>query len=210
MKLTRSEQLFEEAQQYIPGGVDSPVRAYKSVGGTPPFIVRGQGSKIYDEDGNEYIDYVCSWGPLILGHSHPDVVAALKNVVENGTSFGAPTELEVQLAKLVTTAFPSIEMVRFVNSGTEATMTALRLARAYTKRDKIIKFIGGYHGHSDGLLVKAGSGLATLSLPDSPGVPATYAQNTLIAPYNDVEAVEELFKSFPGRNRGGNPRANRR
>ena len=198
MNLKRSEKLFEEAQRYLPGGVDSPVRAFKAVGGTPPFIARGQGSRIYDEDGNEFIDYVCSWGPLILGHSHPQVVEALKQAVERGTTFGAPTELEVTLARMISSAIPSIEMIRFVNSGTEATMTALRLARAFTGRDKIIKFAGGYHGHADGLLVKSGSGLATLSLPGSPGVPASYAQNTLVAPYNNIEAVAQIFQSYPG------------
>ncbi len=198
MNLKRSEKLFEEAQRYLPGGVDSPVRAFKAVGGTPPFIARGQGSRIYDEDGNEFIDYVCSWGPLILGHSHPQVVEALKQAVERGTTFGAPTELEVTLARMISSAIPSIEMIRFVNSGTEATMTALRLARAFTGRDKVIKFAGGYHGHADGLLVKSGSGLATLSLPGSPGVPASYAQNTLVAPYNNIEAVAQIFQSYPG------------
>ena len=198
MELKNSEKLFREAREYLPGGVDSPVRAYKAVGGNPPFIVKGEGSHIYDADGNAYIDYVCSWGPLILGHAYPQMVNALKEVAERGTSFGAPTELEVTLGKMVTEAMPSVEMVRFVNSGTEATMTALRLARAWTKRDKIIKFVGGYHGHSDGLLVKAGSGLATLSLPDSPGVPASYAQNTLVAPYNDATAVAEIFSKYPG------------
>ncbi len=198
MNLERSGRLFQEAQQYLPGGVDSPVRAFKAVGGTPPFIVKGHGSRIYDADGNEFIDYVCSWGPLILGHSHPQVVKALKQAVEQGTSFGAPTELEITLAKMISSAMPSIEMIRFVNSGTEATMTALRLARAFTGRDKIVKFAGGYHGHADGLLVKGGSGLATLSLPDSPGVPTSYAQNTLVAPYNNAEAVEQLFHRHPG------------
>lgn len=198
MNLKRSQKLFEEAQRYLPGGVDSPVRAFKAVGGTPPFIARGQGSRIYDEDGNEFIDYVCSWGPLILGHSHPQMVEALKQAVERGTTFGAPTELEVTLARMISSAIPSIEMIRFVNSGTEATMTALRLARAFTGRDKVIKFAGGYHGHADGLLVKSGSGLATLSLPDSPGVPASYAQNTLVAPYNNIEAVAQIFQSYPG------------
>lgn len=196
MNQQRSEELFREAQNYLPGGVDSPVRAFKAVGGTPPFIVKGQGSKIFDADGNEFIDYVCSWGPMILGHSHPQVVDALKNVVERGTSFGAPTELETTLAKMISAAMPSIEMLRFVNSGTEATMSALRLARAYTNRDKIIKFTGGYHGHSDGLLVKAGSGVATLGIPDSLGVPSGYASNTLTAPYNDAKAVEQLFEGY--------------
>ncbi len=196
MNQQRSEELFREAQCYLPGGVDSPVRAFKAVGGTPPFIVRGKGSKIYDVDGNQFIDYVGSWGPLILGHSHPQVVEALKNAVEKGTSFGAPTELEIILAKTISTAMPSIEMLRFVNSGTEATMSALRLARAYTNRDMIIKFAGGYHGHSDGLLVKAGSGVATLGIPDSPGVPSGYASNTLTAPYNDAKAIAQLFDRY--------------
>jgi glutamate-1-semialdehyde 2,1-aminomutase len=197
MDLVRSEQLFQEAQRYLPGGVDSPVRAFKAVGGTPPFIARGNGSRIYDADGNEFIDYVCSWGPLILGHSHPQVIDALKQAAERGTSFGAPTELEITLAKMISSAMPSIEMIRFVNSGTEAAMTALRLARAFTGRDKIVKFAGGYHGHADGLLVKGGSGLATLGLPSSPGVPASYAQNTLVAPYNNAEATAELFQQYP-------------
>jgi glutamate-1-semialdehyde 2,1-aminomutase len=197
MNFARSQKLFQEAQNYLPGGVDSPVRAFKAVGGTPPFIARGKGSRIYDEDGNEFIDYVCSWGPLILGHSHPQVVDALKRAAERGTSFGAPTELEITLAKMIAAAMPSIEMIRFVSSGTEATMTALRLARAFTGRDKIVKFAGGYHGHADGLLVKGGSGLATLGLPSSPGVPASYAQNTLVAPYNNAEAVAELFQQYP-------------
>ena len=197
MNFKRSHELFEEAQRYLPGGVDSPVRAFKAVGGTPPFIVRGQGSRIFDADDNEFIDYVCSWGPLILGHSHPQVVDALKQAVECGTTFGAPTELEITLAKLISTAIPSIEMIRFVNSGTEATMSALRLARAFTDRDKIVKFAGGYHGHADGLLVKGGSGLATLGLPTSPGVPASYVQNTLVASYNNIEVVAQLFKHYP-------------
>lgn len=197
MNTERSQKLFYEAQQYLPGGVDSPVRAFKAVGGTPPFIARGQGSRIYDVDGNEFIDFVCSWGPLILGHSHPRVVDALRQAIERGTSFGAPTELETTLARMICDAMPSIEMIRFVNSGTEATMSALRLARAFTSRDKVVKFAGGYHGHADGLLAKAGSGLATLGIPDSPGVPPSYAQNTLVAPYNDVEAVEQLFRRYP-------------
>jgi glutamate-1-semialdehyde 2,1-aminomutase len=198
MKRKLSEGLFREAQRYLPGGVDSPVRAYQAVGGTPPFILRGRGSRIYDADGNEFIDYVGSWGPLILGHSHPKVVEALKKVVERGTSFGAPTELEVILARMISNAMPSIEMLRFVNSGTEATMSALRLARAYTGRDMVVKFAGGYHGHADGLLVKAGSGVATLGIPDSPGVPADYARNTLTAPYNDSQGVGRLFELHPG------------
>jgi glutamate-1-semialdehyde 2,1-aminomutase len=199
MRITeKSQQLFERAQRYLPGGVDSPVRAYKSVGGTPPFIVRGHGSKLHDADGNHYIDYVCSWGPLILGHAHPQIVNVLTRAAESGTSFGAPTELEVTLAEMVNQAVPSMEMVRFVSSGTEATMSAIRLARAFTKRDKIIKFAGCYHGHSDGLLAKAGSGVATLGIPDSPGVPAGYTQNTLTAPYNDLTAVGKLFQQYKG------------
>jgi len=192
-----SRRLFNEAQRYLPGGVDSPVRAFKAVGGTPPFIGRGKGSKIYDADGNEFIDYVGSWGPLILGHAYPTVTAALKDAVGRGTSFGAPTKLESTLAKMISEAMPSVEMLRFVNSGTEATMTALRLARAFTHRDKILKFAGGYHGHADGLLTQGGSGLATLSIPDSPGVPLSYAQNTLVAPYNDAKAIEQLFQRYP-------------
>src|SRR3989338_9846278 len=197
MNFETSKKLFQEAQKYLPGGVDSPVRAYKAVGGVPPFIARGRGSRNYDEDGNRFIDYVCSWGPLILGHAHPQVVKALRAAAGLGISFGAPTELEITLAKMISSALPSMEMLRFVSSGTEATMTALRLARAYTKRDKIIKFAGGYHGHSDGLLVKAGSGIATLGLPDSPGVPESYARNTLVAPYNNAEAVEQILKRHP-------------
>lgn len=196
-ELKRSGELFLEAQQYLPGGVDSPARAFKAVGGTPPFIVRGKGSRMFDADGNEYIDYIGSWGPLIAGHAHPQVVAALKEVAERGTSFGAPTELETTLAKMITGAMPAIEMVRFVNSGTEAAMSALRLARAYTRRNKIIKFAGGYHGHADGLLVKGGSGLATLGIPDSPGVPPGYAQETLVANYNDFDSVQQFFERYP-------------
>ena len=194
---SRSRELFVRAQRYLPGGVDSPVRAFKAVGGTPPFIVRGQGSGIYDVDDNQYVDYVCSWGPLILGHAHPRVVAALQAAAKSGTSFGAPTELEIELAQLVSEAMPSMEMMRFVNSGTEATMSALRLARAYTRRDKIIKFAGCYHGHSDGLLVKGGSGLATLGIPASAGVPRGYTDNTLVAPYNNLEVTEQLFERYP-------------
>jgi glutamate-1-semialdehyde 2,1-aminomutase len=193
----RSRELFLEAQHYLPGGVDSPVRAFKAVGGNPPFIVRAKGSRLYDADGNEYIDYVNSWGALILGHAHPQVVAAIKRAAEHGTSFGAPTELETTLAKMISEAIPSIEMLRFVNSGTEATMSALRLARAFTGMAKIIKFAGGYHGHADGLLVKGGSGLATLGIPDSAGVPSGYAENTLVAPYNNVDAVRQIFKHYP-------------
>ncbi len=189
--------MFKEAQRYLPGGVDSPVRAFKAVGGNPLFIQSGYGSKIWDADGNEFIDYVGSWGPLILGHSPKQVIKALIGAATAGTSFGAPNELEVRLAKMVCQAVPSMEMVRFVNSGTEATMSALRLARAHTGRDKIIKFEGCYHGHSDGLLVSGGSGMATLGIPDSPGVPVSIARNTLVAPYNNIEAVELLFKKYP-------------
>ena len=193
MKRSKSRELFAEAQRYLPGGVDSPVRAFKAVGGEPLFIERGLGSKLYDVDGNEYIDYVCSWGPLILGHAHPDVVAALQLAAGGGTSYGAPTELETSLAKMICQAMPSIEKVRFVSSGTEAAMSAIRLARAFTGRDKIMKFDGCYHGHSDGLLARAGSGVATLGLPDSPGVPQGYAANTLVASYNNLSRVEEIF-----------------
>ncbi len=196
-KPKRSQELYCEAQRYLPGGVDSPVRAFKAVGGTPPFMVRGRGSRIYDADDNEFIDYICSWGPLILGHSHPQVVEALKRAAERGTSFGTPTELETTLAKMVSAAMPSIEMLRFVNSGTEATMTALRLARAFTGREKIVKFAGCYHGHVDGLLAESGSGLATLGIPSSPGVPSSYAQNTLVIPYNNSGAVEQVFQRYP-------------
>lgn len=193
--MTKSQFLFDEAQKYLPGGVNSPVRAFRSVGGTPPFIQRASGSRLYDADGKEYIDYVGSWGPMILGHSHPAVVAAVIEAVENGTSFGAPTEAEVSLARMVVEAVPSIDKVRFVNSGTEAVMSALRLARAFTGREKIIKFDGCYHGHSDMLLVQAGSGVATLGLPDSPGVPKAAVATTLTAPYNDLEAVARLLET---------------
>jgi len=192
--LSKSEKLFEEAKQYIPGGVNSPVRAYSSVGMNPPFIVRGDGSKLYDEDGNVYIDYVQSWGPLILGHRHPQVVEALQECLEIGTSFGAPTALETELAKLTIDLIPSMEMVRMVNSGTEATMSALRLARGYTERDKIVKFKGNYHGHADHLLIDAGSGALTLGVPTSPGVPQSIAQNTITAPYNDLDTVKKIFE----------------
>jgi glutamate-1-semialdehyde 2,1-aminomutase len=193
MKIERSRELFKEARHYLPGGVNSPVRAFTTVGGDPLFITRGQGSRIYDEDGNEFIDYVCSWGALILGHSHPEVVAALKEAVTHGTSFGAPTELETTLARMVCAAIPSIERIRFVNSGTEAAMSAIRLARAATGREKIVKFSGCYHGHSDGLLTKAGSGMATLGIPNSPGVPSSFTAQTVVAPYNNLEAIERIF-----------------
>ena len=177
----------------MPGGVSSPVRAFRAVGGDPPVIAYGAGPRIYDVDGRSYIDYVCAYGPLVLGHAPPPVVEVLAAAAERGTAYGATSELEVELAKRIVSAIPSVEMVRFVNSGTEATMSALRLARAYTKRSKVVKFEGGYHGHADGLLVQAGSGQATLSLPDSPGVPESYAGNTLVAPYNNLGAVQTLF-----------------
>ncbi|MEW5745351.1 MAG: glutamate-1-semialdehyde 2,1-aminomutase [Nitrospirota bacterium] len=193
MKQSRSKMLFQKAQAVMPGGVNSPVRAFKAVGGSPLFIKKAKGSKIYDVDGNAFIDYVLSWGPMIVGHAHPAVVKALKKAAENGTSFGAPTPLEVELAHMVMKAYPSIEKIRMVNSGTEATMSAIRAARGFTRRDKIIKFEGCYHGHADGLLVKAGSGAATFGLPDSPGVPASYAENTITLPYNDIDAFKEML-----------------
>ena len=194
MEHTRSKELFERAQLSIPGGVNSPVRAYRSVGGTPPFIARGEGSRIFDADGNEYIDYVGSWGPLILGHRDPAVLDALAEAMTRGTSFGAPTEQEIDLAETICRMVPSVEMARLVNSGTEATMSALRVARGFTGRDLTVKFDGCYHGHVDSLLVKAGSGVATLGLPDSPGVPKGFSDTTLTAPYNDVPALEEVFR----------------
>jgi glutamate-1-semialdehyde 2,1-aminomutase len=189
MTTQRSDTLFEQARRLIPGGVNSPVRAFKSVGRNPLFISRASGSRLWDADGNEYIDYVGSWGPMILGHAHPRVLEAVKRAADAGTSFGAPTELEVKMAELICRLVPSIEMVRMVNSGTEATMSAVRLARAYTGRDKIIKFEGCYHGHGDSFLIKAGSGAMTLSVPDSPGVPASVAAGTLTAHFNDLDSV---------------------
>ena len=195
---SESERLFSAAQELLPGGVDSPVRAFKAVGGNPFFVQKGEGAYLYDVDGNRYIDYVLSWGPLILGHAHPRVVRALSETAANGTSFGAPNENESKLAVQVMKLMPGIEMMRFVNSGTEATMSALRLARAFTERDKIVKFRGCYHGHADMLLVQAGSGVATLGLPDSPGVPKNTVMDTLLADYNDVASVERLFEANPG------------
>lgn len=198
MNIQKSTELFQQAEKLFPGGVNSPVRAFRAVGGQPLFIERGEGPYIYDVDGNRYIDYVLSWGPLITGHAHPKVVEAVQQAALKGTSYGAPSPLEIELAQRVIDFMPNIEMLRFVNSGTEATMSALRLARAYTKRDKIIKFEGCYHGHADMLLVQAGSGVATLGLPDSPGVPAATAADTLVAIYNDLDSVEELFKQYSG------------
>ncbi|WP_411333530.1 glutamate-1-semialdehyde 2,1-aminomutase [Metabacillus indicus] len=192
----KSGKAFAEAQGLMPGGVNSPVRAFKSVAMDPIFMERGKGSKIYDIDGNEYIDYVLSWGPLILGHTNDAVVEAIKKVTESGTSFGAPTLIENELAKLVIDRVPSIEIIRMVSSGTEATMSALRLARGFTGRNKILKFEGCYHGHGDSLLIKAGSGVATLGLPDSPGVPEGVAKNTITVPYNDMESVKYAFEQF--------------
>lgn len=193
---TLSASAFQEAKKYIPGGVNSPVRAFKSVGLTPLFMDHGAGSRVYDIDGNAYLDYIGSWGPLILGHAHPEVIEAVKRTAEKGTSFGAPTLIETEMAKLVIDRVPSIEIVRMVNSGTEATMSALRLARGYTKRNKIVKFEGCYHGHADALLIKAGSGVATLGLPDSPGVPESVAVNTITVPYNSLESVKLVFEKF--------------
>ncbi len=192
MKQDLSEKLFAQAQKVIPGGVNSPVRACRSVDANPLFIQRAEGSRVFDADGNAYIDYVGSWGPMILGHRHPEVVAAIQGVLERGTSFGAPTDLETELAEMVVEAVPSVEMVRMVNSGTEATMSAIRLARGVTGRDLLIKFDGCYHGHADTLLVAAGSGVATLGIPGSPGVPQAFVQNTLSLPYNDVERVTNV------------------
>jgi glutamate-1-semialdehyde 2,1-aminomutase len=194
---TQNQTLWQEAQALIPGGVNSPVRAFKSVGGDPVFIDHAEGAYMWDVDGHRYIDYINAWGPMILGHRHPEVAKALHAAVDRGTAYGAPTADEVAIARLITEIVPSMEMVRLVNSGTEATMSALRLARAFTGRDKIVKFSGCYHGHADFLLVKAGSGVATLGLPDSPGVPASTTANTLTADYNDRESLEVLFKSFP-------------
>ena len=197
MQQTKSQQLFAQAQQYIPGGVNSPVRSFRAVAGTPPFIDRGQGCRVWDVDGNEYIDYLGSWGPLVLGHAHPAVVEALTKAAQGGTSFGAPVEMEVELARLICQALPSVDRVRLVSSGTEACMSAIRLARAYTGRSKVIKFSGCYHGHADGLLVKAGSGAMTHGIPTSAGVPEAYAAETLVADYNDIASVESFFQAWP-------------
>ncbi|MDY4594800.1 MAG: glutamate-1-semialdehyde 2,1-aminomutase [[Pasteurella] aerogenes] len=195
--MTHSGTLFSRAQQVIPGGVNSPVRAFKGVGGTPVFIEKAKGAYVFDTDGKQYIDYVGSWGPMVLGHNHPAILSAVIKTAENGLSFGAPTPLEIELAELVCQLVPSIEMVRMVSSGTEATMSAIRLARGYTKRDKIIKFEGCYHGHSDSLLVKAGSGALTLGQPSSPGVPEDFAKHTLTCEYNNIDSVKQAFAQYP-------------
>jgi len=199
MKISRSEDLFRRAVEKIPGGVNSPVRAFRSVGGQPVFIARGQGSHIWDADGNEYIDYVGSWGPLLLGHRHPEILAALEEALARGTSFGAPTEQEIELADAICDAVPSIEMVRLVNSGTEATMSAIRVARGFTGRDLIVKFEGCYHGHVDSLLVKAGSGMATLGIADTQGVPKAFCDTTIALPFNSPDALEQAFQAFGDR-----------
>ena len=192
----RSKKLFDEAKKVIPGGVNSPVRAFQSVGGTPVFINKAKGAYLFDEDQNRYIDFISSWGPMIIGHAHPEILKAVKNQVENGTSYGIPTELETKMASMVTSLAPNVDKVRFVNSGTEACMSAIRLARGYTKRDKIIKFAGCYHGHSDSFLIQAGSGASTFGIPNSPGVTKGTALDTLLANYNNIEQVEALFKEF--------------
>ena len=194
--MSRSSELFTAAQKHIPGGVNSPVRAFNGVGGDPVFFKKAKGAYVYDEDGNQYIDYVGSWGPMIVGHAHPDVLKSVQDVMQNGLSFGAPTELETQMADKVCELVPSMDMVRMVSSGTEATMSALRLARGYTGRDKIVKFEGCYHGHSDSLLVKAGSGALTLGVPTSPGVPAALAEHTITLSYNNIEEVKQTFKKL--------------
>ena len=197
MDFTKSKKLFEEAVECIPGGVNSPVRAFKAVGDFPLFIEKGEGSKLYDVDGNELIDYICSWGPLLLGHQPASVTEAVQKSLLHGSTFGAPTALEVEIAKMIVDAVPSVEMVRMVNSGTEATMSAIRLARGYTKRNKLVKFEGCYHGHADHLLIKAGSGALTFGVPSSPGVPESIASETLTATYNDLDSVRKLFEQYP-------------
>ncbi|TDI81480.1 MAG: glutamate-1-semialdehyde-2,1-aminomutase [Caldithrix sp.] len=197
MNTQASEKLYHRAGTVLPGGVNSPVRAFKAVGGTPLFIERAEGAYLIDVDGNRYVDYVGSWGPMLIGHAHPQIINAVRTALSKGTSYGAPTEVEVELAEMVIDAVPSVEMVRFVNSGTEATMSALRLARAYTKRDKIVKFEGCYHGHADMLLVQAGSGVTTLGLPDSPGVPDSAVADTLVAQFNNLDSVQNLFEQNP-------------
>ncbi|MEN6462736.1 MAG: glutamate-1-semialdehyde 2,1-aminomutase [Syntrophomonas sp.] len=195
--ISRSIELFDKACKYMPGGVNSPVRAFKSVGLNPLFIQSAQGSRMYDADGNEYIDYVCSWGPLILGHSYPEIIKSICEAAAKGTSYGAPCESEIELAELICQAIPSIEKIRMVNSGTEATMSAVRLARAYTGRNKIVKFEGCYHGHADTFLIKAGSGLMTAGIPTSPGVPREFAEHTVVGKYNNLNSVEEIFSHYP-------------
>ena len=197
MSHVKSEKLFAEALNCIPGGVNSPVRAFRAVGGQPFFVNKAKGARVWDVDGNEYIDYVCTWGPAILGHAHPKIISAVKNAAEQGTSFGIPNPYEVTMAKLICSLVPSVKKVRMTNSGTEACMSAIRLARGFTKRDKIIKFDGCYHGHADSLLVKAGSGALTFGNPDSAGVPAAFTQHTIVLPYNDVEAVKAAFAANP-------------
>lgn len=197
MDFTKSQQLFKEAVELIPGGVNSPVRAFKAVGDFPVFIEKGEGSKLYDVDGNEFVDYICSWGPLLLGHQPASVTAAVQDALLKGSTYGAPTALEVEIAKMIVDAVPSVEMVRMVNSGTEATMSAIRLARGYTKRNKLVKFEGCYHGHADHLLIKAGSGALTFGVPSSPGVPESIASETLTATYNDLDSVKKLFAEYP-------------
>jgi len=199
MRREKSQSLLARAERVIPGGVNSPVRAFRAVGGTPPFIVRGEGARMWDADGNCYLDYIGSWGPLLLGHAHPEVLSAVEEALRGGTSFGLPTEREIELAEMIVEAVPSIEMVRLVNSGTEATMSALRLARAWTGRELVVKFEGCYHGHVDSLLVKAGSGLATLGIPDTAGVPAAFADTTIALPYNSTAAVEQTFARYGDR-----------
>ena len=197
MDFTKSQQLFKEAVELIPGGVNSPVRAFKAVGDFPVFIEKGEGSKLYDVDSNEFVDYICSWGPLLLGHQPASVTAAVQDALLKGSTFGAPTALEVEIAKMIVDAVPSVEMVRMVNSGTEATMSAIRLARGYTKRNKLVKFEGCYHGHADHLLIKAGSGALTFGVPSSPGVPESIASETLTATYNNLDSVKNLFEQYP-------------